>query len=579
MKTFTGIPASAGAASGKVFLYLENEKSEIPRYSINESEIPAELERLKKARNEALLELKLIHERAENEMGKEHANIFFTHIMMLEDEDFYDQINAKIKKSHHNIEWIIREVSQEISQKLLDSADPVFRERASDIADISRRIINCLLNVTRKHSILADINEDVILVAADLMPSETMIMNKSRVKGIALDAGSRTCHTAILARAYNIPAVLGLSTISKEALNGEMISLNGSSGIVIVNPDKITLEKIENEKKLELEQQEKLSVLRDLPAKTTDGRRVLLKANIEFTEEAENLLHYGAEGIGLYRSEFLFLEPDKIADEETQYNTYSKVIKKMGNLPVTIRTADVGGDKIIPELQAGSEKNPLLGWRAIRVSLANPELFKEQLRAILRASVNGNVKIMFPMISGIEELEQALLLLNEAKIECQKKQQPINEFIETGVMIEVPSAAVTADILAEKSDFFSIGTNDLTQYSLAADRGNEKVNYLGEYFHPAVLRLIKSAIDAAHEKGKKAAMCGEMAGDINATAVLIGLGLDEFSMSASFIPHVKEIIRKISLVSCKKLAASVLLCRSTSEVNKTIKEWMTNNAR
>jgi len=577
MKTFTGIPASMGSAAGLAFVYPDDDTLEIPRYGINETEIPAELERLQKARNEASLELKTLYERAETEMGKDQANIFMTHLIMLEDEDFFDQIKNSLTKNLYNIEWIFWDMSRELSQKLLQSPDPVFRERAVDITDISRRIINCLLGTTCKRTILAELKEDVILIAHDLLPSEMLILNKSKVKGIALDMGSSTCHTAILSRAFQIPAVLGLSEISGEVKNGETVAINGSSGIVTVNPDKQTLERHENEKKLKQKQLNGLTVLRDLPAVTTDGRRVILKANIEFPEEAEKVLHYGAEGIGLYRSEFLFLTPGKAADEETQYEAYSKVIKTMGRLPVTIRTADVGGDKIIPELHTGSEKNPLLGWRAIRVSLANPEMFKVQLRAILRASVSGNVKIMFPMISGIEEFEQACALFDEAKAECKKKRQPFNENIETGIMIEIPSAAMTADILAEKSDFFSIGTNDLIQYSLAVDRGNEKVNYLSESLHPAVLRFIKKTIDAAHEKGIKAAMCGELAGDTKVTGILTGLGLDEFSMTASFIPQVKEIIRNVSHESCKTLAAEALRCRSNIDINIIVKNWMENN--
>jgi len=356
------------------------------------------------------------------------------------------------------------------------------------------------------------------------------------------------------------------------------VALNGSSGTVVVNPDRRVLARQESQRKLEQKQIDELTALRELHAQTIDGRRVLLKANIEFPEEAERALLYGAEGVGLYRSEFLFLSPGKPAGEETQYNAYSRVLETMGELPVTIRTIDAGGDKIVPELHAHSERNPLLGCRAIRLSLANPELFKAQLRAILRASVNGNVSIMFPMISGVEELEQALALLDEARAECKKKKQSYNKKIETGVMIEIPSAVMTSDILAEKADFFSIGTNDLIQYSLAVDRGNEKVNYLNESHHPAILRLLKRTIDAAHERGIKAAMCGELAGNPKATGILIGLGLDEFSMTASSIPLIKEIIRNTTLKSCRMLADDALRCRSIAEVNAVVKEWMINNA-
>jgi phosphotransferase system enzyme I (PtsI) len=300
----------------------------------------------------------------------------------------------------------------------------------------------------------------------------------------------------------------------------------------------------------------------------------LLKANIGIPEEAESLARFGAEGIGLFRSEFLFLNPDEIASEEFQFNAYNRVLKAMGKLPVTIRTADIGGDKILPDFHQAAEKNPLLGWRAIRFSLSMPDFFRTQLRAILRASVNVNVKIMCPLVSGIEELNEALGLLEEAKSDCKKKKQPFAEDIETGVMIEVPSAAITADILAKKSNFFSIGTNDLVQYSLAVDRGNEKVSYLAQTLHPAVLRFIKATIDAAHERGIKAAMCGEMAGNPGAAALLLGLGLDEFSMAASSIPQVKRVIREVKIDTCRKLSAEMLAGVSYMANDAIMKAWM-----
>jgi phosphotransferase system enzyme I (PtsI) len=578
MRTFAGIPASAGLVIGRAFVYPDDVIPEIPRYSITEAEIETEWERLGKALAKAAVEVKSLYERACQEMSQEQADIFQAHLMMLEDVDFQDQIKNRLKKTLHNIEWVVWDLSREIGLKLRSSKDPIFRERAVDIADVSGRVINSLLSVVRSRSSLAELEEDVILVAHDLLPSDALVMDKSRVKGLAMDMGSRTCHTAILARAFNIPAVLGLSVVSREIKDGEMLVLNGTLGTVVADPDKRTLIRGENESEQYRKQADRLVVLRDLPAETIDGHRVALKANIEFPEEAERALHYGAEGIGLYRSEFLYITPGKAVEEEVQYQAYSRVLKAVGKLPVTIRTVDLGGDKVVPELLSRSEKNPLLGWRAIRFSLAHPELFKLQLRAILRASVGGNVRIMFPMISGIEELEQALALLDEARRECKKKRQPFADDIEVGIMIEIPSAAMTADILAEKSDFFSLGTNDLIQYSLAVDRGNERVNYLSDFHHPAVLRLLKQTVDAAHEKGIKAAMCGELAGDPSATAILAGLGLDEFSMTSSSIPVIKQIIRGVSLEACKALAGEVLRARSIAEVRAEAQEWMAVNA-
>jgi phosphoenolpyruvate-protein phosphotransferase (PTS system enzyme I) len=582
MKTFTGIPVSAGVAYAKTFVYTADETLEVPNYNISAAEVSGELKRLKNAIAEAAREAQSLLERAGREMSKEQADIFQAQLLMMEDVDFHDQINNKLKQSLCNAEWVVWEVSKELSQILMQSPDANLRERAIDIDDVSRRIISCLLSGARNRSPLADLDEEVILVSRNLMPSDMVNLNKDCVKGIVMDEGSGTCHTAILARAFNIPAVMGISGFSRIANNGEPIAMNGMSGLVVTNPDKQTLSRFKIDEKQQRKQTDRLSSLRELPAETIDGCLVALKANISLPEEAEALKSYGAEGIGLYRSEFLYITPGKAPDEETQYKAYSQVLKAMGELPVTIRTMDMGGDKIVPELHAiglDNEKNPLLGWRAIRLSLANPEMFKVQLRAILRASVHGNARIMFPMISGIEELEQSHAMLDEARAECKKNIQSFSKDIEVGAMIEIPSAAMTADILAEKADFFSIGTNDLVQYSLAVDRGNEKVSYLGEAFHPAILRFLKKTIDAAHERGIKAAMCGELAGNPEATCLLLGLGLDEFSMAASSIPRIKEIIRSCSLKSCKSLATDALRARSIEEVRALLHEWKADNAQ
>jgi phosphotransferase system enzyme I (PtsI) len=387
--------------------------------------------------------------------------------------------------------------------------------------------------------------------------------------------GGYTSHIAILVRSFGIPAVLGLSSLTKEVNAGDILVVDGETGEVIINPGRVALVKYHGTIKQYERERGKLLSLAELPAETTDGCRVVLKANIEMPEEAEQVLRYGAEGIGLYRSEFLFLTPGQAAEEEVQYEAYSRVLKALGDLPVTIRTLDVGGDKVSPSLHASGEKNPLLGWRAIRMCLAMPDLFKTQLRAILRASVHGKARIMFPMISGIEELEQALALLEEAKAECRQKGQGFAEHIDVGTMIEIPSAALTAGILAQKSAFFSLGTNDLLQYTLAVDRGNEKVGYLSQPFHPAMLRLLKMTIDAAHAGGIKAAMCGELAGSVLAAPVLLGLGLDEFSMTASSIPQVKRIIRGISLEDCRVLAEKVLASASYGHTHAMVNAWLT----
>jgi phosphotransferase system enzyme I (PtsI) len=571
MKIITGIPVSPGMVIGKAFLYLKEDFQEIPRYAIEKAQVDTEWKRLLAAIAEAEEDIRALHERASREMTREQADIFQAHLMMLDDTEFQAQIKKQLASTLQNIEWVVWDISRKLVQKMIGASDPYLRERATDISDVSGRIMNKLLSITEVS--LKDLSEDVILVVHDLLPSDVLAMSKNRVKGIVMDMGGRTSHTAILAKAFEIPAVLGLSSATREIANGDILMVNGGTGQVMINPPKKALAEYRGAIDRYYKKIEELPDLRKLPAETKDGHRVCLKANIEVPEEADQASRYGAEGIGLYRSEFLFLTPGQTAEEERQYRAYSQVIKAMAGLPVTIRTVDVGGDKILPEFQGSNEKNPLLGWRAIRFSLSLPEVFKTQLRAILRSSTEGPVKIMFPMISGIEELEQALTLLEEAKAECRRRKQPYDDTIEVGTMIEIPSAAMTADVLAARSDFFSIGTNDLIQYTLAVDRGNEKVNYLAQPSHPAVLRFLKQTIDAAHKRGIKAAMCGELAGDPSATALLLGLGLDEFSMTASSIPLIKRIIRSVSLESCRALVEKALGCTSYRHVTDLIDAW------
>ncbi|MDR2900952.1 MAG: phosphoenolpyruvate--protein phosphotransferase [Treponema sp.] len=576
MEQLSGIPASSGIVMGKAFLFLESDTPEIPRYLISDDSgaaaLEAEWQRLLSAIEKTTLEIDGLQKRAAQELNKQQAEIFEAHKMMAEDPDFLDQIKDRLFAQKENVEWIVTRIVHEMTQKLNASGDAYLRERAVDITDVSNGIIRHLLSIKRFS--LADLKEDVILVVQDLLPSDALTMNKTHVKGIVTDAGGRTSHTAILSRAFEIPAVLGLSNVTKVVHSGDTLIVDGGAGTVTVNPDEAAVSALNKATAQRAKTLDELAELRELPAETIDGHQVLLKANIETPEEAERTLKYGADGIGLYRSEFLFITPGMPSDEEAQYQAYSSVLKTMGDKPVTIRTLDVGGDKIFPNFKATDDKNSLLGWRAIRFCLSFPELFKTQLRAMLRASVDGNLRIMFPMISGVEELENALTILEEAKAECRKKKQKIAENIEVGIMIEVPSAAMTADILAKKSSFFSIGTNDLIQYSVAADRGNEKVNYLTQPFHPAVLRFIKTTIDAAHDAGIKAAMCGELAGDTSATAILLGLGLDEFSMTPQSIPLVKRILRGSSLKDCENFAAKVMECSSYHSVRSLVDAWM-----
>ena len=565
MTTLFGISAAPGIAIGKAFLYQED--IDIPRYSIPEEQCWEEMKRFLEAVKQVAAEMRSMEENCQNTI---QAAIFAAHLLMVEDPDFHYKVKVRLESKFENIEWIVYEVVRELSHKLLESPSVYLRERAADLADVSRRIIKSLLGLKRFS--LADLQEDIILVTRNLLPSEVLAMNKDRVKALVMDTGSRTSHTAILLRSFAIPAVLGLSSATQKISNDSRIIVDGEAGEIILDPDEET-EKRYTEQFIEPEAAfEILSAIKDFPAETTDGRLVTIKANIGIPEEAEELNRYGADGIGLFRSEFLFLQSGRNSEDE-QFSAYSRVIKAMNDKPVTIRTVDLGGDKIQQIIKMDNEKNPLLGWRAIRSSLALPDQFKTQLRAMLRASVHGNVQIMFPMVSGIEELEQALVLLEEAKTECRKKGQEFREDIKTGIMIEIPSAAMTADILAEKSDFFSIGTNDLIQYTLAVDRENEKVSHLAQGVHPAVLRLIKLTIDAAHANGITAAMCGEIAADPVAAALFLGLGLDEFSMVPASIPQVKHIIRNISFKSCESLADTVLTSDSHYQIQNLIRDW------
>ncbi|MDR2047833.1 MAG: phosphoenolpyruvate--protein phosphotransferase [Treponema sp.] len=568
MKIISGISVSPDVVIGKALL-VQEDNPEIPRYSIAADAVEQELKRFVEAVQGAAAELRLLKESARG-TSREQADIFGAHLLMVEDPDFHYQIKARLESKYENIEWIVREISRELSRKLVMSPSAYLRERAADVSDVSRRIISRLLGVKRFS--LAELSEDVILVVHSLLPSDILAMNKSRVKALAMDTGSRTSHTAILVRSFGIPAVMGLSTATREISGGEVLVVDGEEGKVIIDPDPATLgkygEAVERKRKIA----GKLHSLKKLPGETLDGRKVVLNANLDMPEEADSASLYGAEGIGLFRSEFLFMTPGQSA-EENQFRSYSKVLRAMGKKPVTIRTVDIGGDKIVPGFQGRDEANPLLGWRAIRLSLSLPEMFKTQLRAILRSSPEGFVKIMFPLVSCIEELEDALRLLEEAKAECRKGGQDFSDHIEVGTMIEIPAAVMTADILAEKSDFFSIGTNDLIQYSLAVDRGNEKVNYLAQPTHPAVLRFLKQTIDAAHKKGIRAAMCGELAGDPLVTPLLLGLGLDEFSMAAPSIPPVKHIIRQVRFSDCEDLAVQALACTTSRQANELLQDW------
>jgi phosphoenolpyruvate-protein phosphotransferase (PTS system enzyme I) len=564
MLQLAGISASPGVALGKALVFLE-EKLTVPRYDVPAEGLAAESARFASALESAAEEVRGFAQ------GRD-AGLFSAQLLFFEDPELKSRVQAALREAGKNVEWTLFTIVEEIAGKLASSPDPYLRERTIDFRDAGNRIMNALL--ARKKARLADIREEVILVTHDLMPSDTLGLDRRFVLGIAADAGGRTSHTAILARSHEIPAVLGLREVSRRVRNGDQVVVDGTQGLVIVDPDADTLARYRERKSREERLGVVLAELRDQPAETTDGKLLSIEANIEVPGEVQAVLAHGADGIGLFRSEFLFLQPGRFPTEEEQYRAYSAVLTAMGERSVTIRTLDLGGDKVMPGFTLQVEANPLLGWRAVRFCLARPEVFRTQLRALLRASVHGALRIMFPLISGAAELDGILALLDQVREELAHEGVPFRGDIPVGIMIEVPSAAVTSDILAARADFFSIGTNDLIQYTMAVDRGNERVAYLYEPLAPAVLRLIRMTIDNAHARGIPVGMCGEMAGDPLATGVLLGLGLDSLSMGPIGIPAVKRIVRSVSSMDAESFVRSLATFASGPQIEQAVREWM-----
>jgi phosphotransferase system enzyme I (PtsI) len=562
MLEFAGISASPGIAVGRVFLFLED-KLAIPRYTIAASQVDAEQGRFAAALARAAAELRAL--------AAAGNPVVEAHLMMLEDPDFASAVRRGVAERNHNAEWVVAEAVEELSERLGAAGTAYLQERTLDFHDVGQRLIGQLLEHHRAS--LADVPEGSVIVTRTLMPSDTLALDRRRVVGIAADAGSRTSHTAILARSLGIPAVVGLSDASRHARHGEGICIDGNRGVVVLEPDPDTRTRYAKRKAAWEEATARLAGLNDLPAETLDGKLVRLEANIEVPDEVDAVLAHGADGVGLFRSEFLFLQPGRFPSEDEQARAYGAVLRAMGERPVTIRTLDLGGDKIAPGFSLAAEANPILGWRAIRYCLARPEVFRVQLRALLRASVHGNLRLMFPLISGPAELERIRETLAEVKTGLQRDGVPFRDDVPVGIMIEVPSAALISDLLASRVDFFSIGTNDLIQYTLAVDRGNERVAYLYDPFHPAVLRLVRMTIVNAHARGIPVGMCGEMAGDPLATVVLLGLGLDSFSMGPLGIPPIKRIVRSVGAMEAESFVRTLLALPSGAEVADAVRRW------
>lgn len=560
-----GIPAAPGVAIGKAVLF-DSEELLIPKRAITEAEVSAEVARLEEALDQTRHQLLAIQQRLAEEMGDEHAQIFNAHLLVLEDQALHDEIVNGLKSQRLNVETILNEVIRRHLRAFGRTDDEYLRDRTADIDDVRRRLLRNLLG---KHSdLLSKLDEPVIVVAHTLSPSETALMHKRHVLAFVTDVGGRTGHTAIMAKSLAIPAVVGVEVVTKRIKKNELVIIDGTHGEVVVDPDPDTLQRYQAEQGRMNEVSRQLLQLKDLPAETTDRHRVILSANLELPDEIPSVIAHGAEGIGLFRTEFLYLNRTDLPSEEEQFQAYKSAVEQLKPHPVIIRTVDLGGDKFLSPLELPSEMNPFMGWRAIRFSLARPDVFKVQLRAILRASAYGNLKIMYPMISGIDELRHANDIVRQVKEELVRERIPVAERLDIGAMIEVPSAALTCDLLASEVKFFSIGTNDLIQYALAVDRVNEKIAYLYEPTHPGIIRLLKQIIDGGHQAGIWVGMCGEVAGEPALALLLLGLGLDEFSTSPGQVPLIKKLIRTVSYDTAQRIAQEALKLRSGKEVDE-----------
>lgn len=531
-----GIPASRGYALGYVYL-KEDIELLVERGFTQDSR--AERMKLREAVEEARKQLLQLREKTSREVGEADACIFDAHIMFLDDPEFTGAVEAEIEATRVNAMWALSEITKRHIRTFTAMEDSTMKERIEDLRDVSQRVLRILSGFAEAQDIT---EENTVVVANDLTPSDTATLDKNKVIAFVTNIGSRTSHTAIMARTLGIPAVVGLGDITSDLRNGELVIVDGFRGEIIIDPDADTIEDYNNRKAAYLNEQEDLLALRDVETRSRDGKRIEVSANIGWPHDVDNALANGAEGIGLYRTEFLYMDRTDLPTEDEQLEAYKYVLERMGDKPVIIRTLDIGGDKRLPYMDMPRELNPFLGYRAIRLSLDQPDIFKAQLRALLRASIYGNLRVMFPLISNIEEYREAMEIVEICQDELREEGIEFRDDIQWGIMIEVPAAAVIADELATEVDFLSIGTNDLIQYTLAVDRMSEKVSYLYDTMHPAVIRLIQMTIDGAHSQGKWVGMCGEMAGDEDAIPLLMSMGLDEFSMHAATILNAKRII-------------------------------------
>jgi phosphotransferase system enzyme I (PtsI) len=563
-KVFRGIAVSAGVCRGKVIV-LRRARHTIAKRELAGDQVDAEAKRFEQALVRTRQQIIEIQRRVSQTMSSSEADIFDAHLLMLEDRVLIEEVIKIIREQKANADYAFHTASDHYIAVLEAVEDEYLRERAADLRDLTGRVLDNLLEVKDQFD-LRHLQEPCILVGHDLSPSMTAQLDKKFVLGFVTDIGGKTSHTAILARSLDIPAVVGAQTISEELETGDYALLDGYNGTVTVNPTDQTLFEYGQLAKIKASLDEKLREVQHQPAVTLDGKTIHLSANIEDQHDIAGVIAHGAEGVGLFRTEFLFINRESLPTEEEQYKVYREVAAAVKPHSVIIRTLDIGGDKFASHLQLAQEMNPFLGWRAIRFCLAQPDIFRTQLRAILRASAEGNVRMMYPMISGLDELLQANALVEKCKAELRSEQVPFAEDLEIGAMIEIPSAVLIADSLAKRVKFFSIGSNDLIQYTLAADRTNERVSHLYEPTHPAILRLIKMTVDAAHANGIWAGVCGEIAGDPMLAPLLVGLGVDELSAAPAVIDQVKYIIRRIKLDEARQLADFALASESPTQI-------------
>jgi phosphotransferase system enzyme I (PtsI) len=562
-----GIAASPGIAIGKVLIKKDPE-IKIEKKVVEDVE--KEIRRLDEAREIAKEQINNLYEHTLKTIGEEEARIFEAHGMILDDPEFFGQVEGKIKSGKVNAEYALKEVTETFVQIFESMDNEYMRERAADIKDVSGRIARILLGVELTD--LSRLQEEVIIVAEDLTPSDTAQMDKEKVLGFITEIGGKTAHSAIMARTLEIPAVVGVEGITEKVQDNDLVIFDGEEGTVIINPSEEKIKEYKNKKEEYERFRERLKELKGAKSITKDGFEVELVANIGTPKDVDGVVRNDGEGVGLFRTEFLYMDREDLPTEEEQFEAYKEVAERLEGKPVVIRTLDIGGDKDLPYLELPKEMNPFLGYRAIRLCLDRKDIFKTQLRALLRASAYGNIKIMFPMISSIEELRQAKEVLEEVKEELREENINFNEEIEVGMMIEIPAAAIMSDLFAREVDFFSIGTNDLLQYTTAVDRGNRQISHLYNQFHPALLRLVKTVIDNGHKEGIWVGMCGEVAGDPKLIPILIGMGLDEFSMSPISILKARWIIKNLSREEMVEMANKVINLPTAEDVERFINE-------